>query len=75
MLIGFMVLAILLAGHISAWPWLGLLLGYTCRSFTGSYSGSRLDTGSSTLAGPHIFRRRGKSSGTKRDSAENMIAS
>ncbi|MCS6976059.1 MAG: hypothetical protein NZM31_03485 [Gemmatales bacterium] len=57
MLIAYMVLAILLAGHISAWPWLGLLLGVSYRSFTGFYSGRR-DPGHESVQGPHRHRRR-----------------
>jgi hypothetical protein len=53
-----MVFAILLAGHISAWPWLGLLFGVGLRSFTGFYGGYRVDPSSSQFQGPHSRRLR-----------------
>lgn len=55
-LIAYMTLAILLAGHISAWPWLGLFLGVSYRSFTGFYSGRR-DAAHESFQGPHRRRR------------------
>ncbi len=55
-LIAYMTLAILLAGHISAWPWLGLFLGVSYRSFTGFYSGRR-DAAHESFQGPHRHRR------------------
>lgn len=58
MLIAYMTLAILLAGHISAWPWLGLFLGVSYRSFTGFYSGQRRDDAHAEAQGPHRRRRR-----------------
>jgi hypothetical protein len=60
MLIGYMVLAMLLAGHISAWPWLGLLFGIACRSFRGFYARHRLDAPTDVFAfqGPHRPRLR-----------------
>lgn len=72
LLIGYMVLAILLAGHISAWPWLGLLFGVSCRSFTGFYSGQRVDAASSSWQGPHFLRRRSKARAA--ESGENSLA-
>jgi|GEM_PF-4027868 len=57
-LVGYMVLAILLAGHISAWPWLGLLFGVGFRSFTGFYSNYRIDPSSNQFQGPHSHRLR-----------------
>jgi hypothetical protein len=60
MLIGYMVLAILLTGYISGWPWLGLFGAVTGRCLLAP---SSEDQGEATNAdedpqGPHFLRRR-----------------
>lgn len=59
-LVSYMVLAILLAGSVSAWPWLGLLTVIVVRGCLLSHL-QPVPVPVQPLQGPHFLRRRQRS--------------